>query len=140
MSDDTEPAESQNIMPLSHPRILVIMALLGLLGSIAGFAFVSATFGFGVLIGSILAFINYYWLKGSLKKIFDDAAEGEKPKLLALRYFTRYLVLGAIIAVIYATGAVSIVGVILGMAGFGFAVVVDGFIRIFSGIMSEPPA
>ncbi|MGI8409934.1 MAG: ATP synthase subunit I [Pyrinomonadaceae bacterium] len=140
MSDDTEPAESQNIMPLSHPRILVIMALLGLLGSIAGFAFVSATFGFGVLIGSILAFINYYWLKGSLKRIFDDAAEGEKPKLLALRYFTRYLVLGAIIAVIYATGAVSIVGVILGMAGFGFAVVVDGFIRIFSGIMSEPPA
>ncbi|MDQ3220225.1 MAG: ATP synthase subunit I [Acidobacteriota bacterium] len=140
MSDDTEPAESQNIMPLSHRRILVIMALLGLLGSIAGFAFVSATFGFGVLIGSILAFINYYWLKGSLKRIFDDAAEGEKPKLLALRYFTRYLVLGAIIAVIYATGAVSIVGVILGMAGFGFAVVVDGFIRIFSGIMSEPPA
>jgi len=140
MSDDTEPAESQNIMPLSHRRILVIMALLGLLGSIAGFAFVSATFGFGVLIGSILAFINYYWLKGSLKRIFDDAAEGEKPKLLALRYFTRYLVLGAIIAVIYATGAVSIVGVILGMAGFGFAVVVDGFMRIFSGIMSEPPA
>ncbi len=140
MSDDTEPAESQNIVPLSHRRILVIMALLGLLGSIAGFAFVSATFGFGVLIGSILAFINYYWLKGSLKRIFDDAAEGEKPKLLALRYFTRYLVLGAIIAVIYATGAVSIVGVILGMAGFGFAVVVDGFIRIFSGIMSEPPA
>ena len=140
MSDDTEPAESQNIMPLSHRRILVIMALLGLLGSIAGFAFVSATFGFGVLIGSILAFINYYWLKGSLKRIFDDAAEGEKPKLLALRYFTRYLVLGAFIAVIYATGAVSIVGVILGMAGFGFAVVVDGFIRIFSGIMSEPPA
>jgi len=140
MSDNTEPAKPQTLMPLSHRRILVIMALLGLLGSIAGFAFVSATFGFGVLIGSILAFINYYWLKGSLKRIFDDAAEGEKPKLLALRYFTRYLVLGAFIAVIYATGAVSIVGVILGMAGFGFAVVVDGFIRIFSGIMSEPPA
>ncbi|MDQ3490527.1 MAG: ATP synthase subunit I [Acidobacteriota bacterium] len=140
MSDDTEPAESQNIVPLSHRRILVIMAVLSLLGSIAGFAFVSATFGFGVFIGSFLAFVNYYWLKISLRRIFDDAAEGEKPKLLALRYFTRYLVLGAIIAVIYATGAVSIVGVILGMAGFGFAVVVDGFIRIFSGIMSEPPA
>ena len=137
MSGDLEPVEPQNIMPISHRRILVIMAVLSLLGSIAGFVFGSAGFGFGVLIGSVLAFVNYYWLKVSLKRIFDDVAEGEKPKLLALRYFTRYLVLGAIIAVVYATEAVSIVGVILGMAGFGFAVLVDGFIRIFSGVFSD---
>lgn len=141
MTDNSEPAveaeQQPTIMPLSHRRILVIMAVLGLLGSIAGFAFVSAIFGFGVLIGSVLAFVNYYWLKVSLKRIFDNAPEGEKPKLLALRYFTRYLVLGAIIAVVYASEAVSIVGVILGMAGFGFAVVVDGFIRMFSGVFSD---
>ena len=142
MSDDLQPVEDQQtIMPISHQRILVIMAVLGVLGSIAGFAFVSSSFGFGVLIGSFLAFVNYYWLKVSLKKVFDNAAsEGEKPRLLALRYFTRYLVLGCIIAIFYATEAVSIVGLILGMAGFGFAVVVEGFIRIFAGIWSEPPA
>lgn len=138
MSDDLQPVEDQqSIMPISHQRILVIMAVLGVLGGIAGFAFVSSSVGFGVLIGSFLAFVNYYWLKVSLKKVFDNAAaDGEKPRLLALRYFTRYLVLGCIIAIFYATEAVSIVGLILGMAGFGFAVVVEGFIRIFSSVFS----
>ncbi|MBC7899922.1 MAG: ATP synthase subunit I [Saprospiraceae bacterium] len=141
MSDDLEPVvaeQQQPIMPISHGRILVIMAVLAVLGSIAGFVFVSAKFGIGVLIGGILAFVNYYWLKVSLKKVFDNAAaNGEKPRLLALKYFTRYLVLGCIIAIFYATDAVSIVGLILGMAGFGFAVVIEGFFRIFTGVFSS---
>jgi len=137
MSDNLQPVNPQTILPISHQRILVIMAVLGLFGSIAGFAFVSANFGLGVLIGSIFAFVNYYWLKASLKTIFDRIGEGEKPKLFALRYFTRYLGLGVVIAVIYTTEAVSIVAFILGMASFGFAVVFDGFIRIFIGVFSE---
>ncbi len=73
-----------------------------------------------------------------MKKIFDLAAEtGEKPRLLALKYFARYLVLGAIVAILYATGAVSIVGVILGMGSFGFAVVIEGILRIFSNPVSK---
>ena len=122
MSDKIEPVvpAEQAIVPLSHRRILVIMAVIGLAGSVAGATFASASFGAGVFIGSILAFANYYWLKVSLKKIFDVAAEtGEKPRLLALKYFARYLVLGAVVAILYATAAVSIVGVILGMGGFG---------------------
>ena len=140
MSDEIEPvvSEEQAIVPLSHRRILVIMAVIGLAGSIIGSALVSVSFGAGVLIGSVLAFINYYWLKVSLKKIFDLAAEtGERPRLLALKYFVRYLVLGTIVAIIYATGTVSISGVILGMGGFGFAVVTEGILRIFSSPVSE---
>ncbi len=140
MSDEIEPvvSEEQAIVPLSHRRILVIMAVIGLAGSIIGSALVSASFGAGVLVGSVLAFINYYWLKVSLKKIFDLAAEtGERPRLLALKYFVRYLVLGTIVAIIYATGTVSISGVILGMGGFGFAVVTEGILRIFSSPVSE---
>ena len=140
MSDEIEPVVTaeQAIVPLSHRRILVIMAVIGLAGSVAGSALVSIGFGAGVFIGSILAFINYYWLKVSLKKIFDRVAEtGERPRLLALKYFARYLVLASVVAILYATGAVSVVGVILGMGGFGFAVVIEGILRIFSGPVSE---
>jgi len=139
MSDDLEPAavEPRTIRPLSHRRILVIMAVLGLLGGIAGFAFVSASFGLGVLIGSILAFVNYYWLKRSLKGIFDKAAYGDRPKFIGSGYFLRYLVLAVIIAVIFATDALPIVAVILGLAGFGFAVVADGLIRIVESVFIE---
>lgn len=140
MSDEIEPVVpvEQAIVPLSHRRILVIMAVIGLAGSIVGSALVTVSFGAGVFIGSVLAFINYFWLKGSLKKIFALAVEtGERPRLLALKYFARYIVLGAVVAIIYATGVVSIVGVILGMGVFGFAVVIEGILRIFSNPVSE---
>ena len=139
MSGDAEPVLEANkaIEPPSHRRILVLMAVIGVIGSMAGFAYISAAFALGVLIGTAFAFVNYFWLKRSLKGIFEVAASGEKPRMLVGKYFLRYLLLGVVIAVIYATGSIPIVAVILGMAGFGFAVVVEGFIRIFTGIFSE---
>ena len=123
--------------PPSHRRILVLMAAVGVAGSIAGALFVSGQFGIGGLLGSALAFVNYLWLKRSLKTIFDAAAEGQKPRMLAAGYFARYAVLGLIVAAVYIGNIVPIVALILGLAGFGFAVVLEGFIRIFSGIFSS---
>jgi hypothetical protein len=134
MSDDTEPSAPANetIKPLSHGRILKLMAAIGLAGGIIGGIFVSPSFGAGVLVGSLLAFVNYYWLKRSLKNVFALAAEtGERPRFLGLKYIGRYLVLAAVVAVLYATNAVSIVGLILGMGSFGFAVVFEGLFNIF---------
>ena len=128
MSEEIEPS----VGPPSHQRILVIMAVLGVAGGIAGAIFHSAGFGLGVLIGTALAFANYYWLKFSLRKIFKPAESGERPRMLAGKYFLRYIVIGLIVALIYATGIVPIVALILGLAGFGFAVVIDGMIRIVS--------
>jgi hypothetical protein len=108
------------------------MAVLGVLGTIAGIIFHSLSFGIAIFAGVALAFANYYWLRYSLRKVFADAAEGEKPKISAIRYILRYLTLGAVIAIVFAIGILPIVPMILGMAAFGFAVVVDGIIRIFS--------
>ncbi|MGD9561693.1 MAG: ATP synthase subunit I [Pyrinomonadaceae bacterium] len=134
MSDEIEPGAPANetLKPLSHGRILKLMALIGLAGAIVGGIFVSTAFGAGVIIGTLLAFVNYYWLKHSLNKVFSAAAEsGERPRFLGLKYIGRYLVIAAIVAVLYATGAVSIVGLILGMGSFGFAVVFEGLFNIF---------
>ena len=124
---------SEPVPPLTHGRILLIMAVLGAIGTIAGAVFVSVEFAIGILVGTGLAFVNYYWLRYSLRKVFANAAKGEKPKISALRYISRYLALAAVIAAIYATGVLPIVPVILGLGAFGFAVVVDGIIRIFQG-------
>ncbi|MGH9948322.1 MAG: ATP synthase subunit I [Pyrinomonadaceae bacterium] len=117
----------------THSRILVIMAILGVIGSVAGAMFHSLVFGIGVLVGTVLAFGNYYWLRRSLRKMFAEAVEGEKPKISALKYITRYFAIAAIIALIFVTGILPIVAVIFGLCGFAFAVVVDGIIRIFQG-------
>lgn len=140
MSDDIEPTADavEIVQPPSHERILWIMAVLGVAGGIAGFAFKAFDFGLGILIGTALAFVNYYWLKSSLRKIFSAAESGEKPRMLAGGYFLRYIVLGIVVAVIYIAGLVPIVALILGLAGFGFAVVIDGIIRMVSTAGAEP--
>lgn len=130
-NSETVDADNVKVMPPSHDRILVIMAVLGVLGTVGGIVFHSIGFGIGILLGVALAFGNYYWLRYSLKKVFAEAAEGEKPRISAIRYILRYFTLAAVIAIVFAVGILPVVPVILGMGGFGFAVVIDGILRIF---------
>jgi len=113
------------------------MGIVGIAGTIAGAMFLTINFGLGFFIGTAFAFLNYIWLQQSLKTIFAAAASGERPRMLAGRYFLRYLVLGTAVAVIYAAGWVPIEALIIGMAGFGIATVAEGFISIFSNVFSE---
>jgi hypothetical protein len=132
MSENSEPVfEEQTASPLSHRRIFFVMAVVVVFGSVLSFVFISLAFGFGVLIGGILSLINYYWLKKSLKTIFDRAVRGERPRFFATGYFLRYLTFGAILALVYLTKTVPVVSVILGLASFAFAITIEGFIRLF---------
>jgi hypothetical protein len=134
VSEDLEPADNdqQLTTPPRNERILLILAVLSVGGSIAGAALVSARFGLAVLIGCVLAFVNYYWMQRSLKKIFSEAREGEKPRFLGAGYFVRYLVLGCVVAFFYTLDLLPISGLLVGMAGFGFAILVEGFLRVIS--------
>jgi hypothetical protein len=134
MGEDFEPSvdETASVRPITHGRILAIMAVIGVAGGIAGFAFGSFRFGLGILVGTALAFLNYYWLKSSLRKIFSAAESGERPRMLAGKYFLRYIILAIVVAVIYAADLLPIVAVILGLGAFGFAVVIEGLLGIVS--------
>ena len=126
----TEPTE-QSLKELSHKRILLIMAIVAVVGSILGFVFVSKFYGIGILIGGILSFVNYYWMKHSLKGIFERAIRGENPKLMASSYVFRYVGLGLILIFIYLSKSLDMVSVLLGLLSFAVAVMLEGFIRIF---------
>jgi hypothetical protein len=67
-----------------------------------------------------------------LRKIFAAAESGERPRMLAGKYFLRYVVLAIVVAVVYAADLLPIVALILGLGAFAFAVVIEGLIRIFS--------
>ena len=134
MGDNPEPLTDEQPIspPISHRRILIEMAVIIFFGSLAGLVLISARVGFGVLIGGLLAFANYVWQKRSLKAIFDRAVEGKRSRFLAVRYILRYVVLAAVVAIIYLSETVSIYAVIFGMASFAIAVVIEGFTSIFS--------
>ena len=139
MRDGPEPLSNspEDVMPDAHRRILVIMGVMGLIAAAGAAIAFSWLHGLGLLIGLVIAFVNYFWLKYSLRKVFENTPEGEKPRISALRYLGRYLALGLVIAVIYGSAVIPIVPVMLGIAGFGFAVVVDGVIRIFTSFSNR---
>ena len=136
MSENSEPVATEYTKPvqLSHGRVLWAMAFVVLIGAITSAILVSLRFGAGFTIGGILAFVNYYWLENSLKKIFDSAASGEKPSFLSLNYFLRYAAAALIIYIIYLSEAVPIIAVLLGLGVFAAAIVIEGLILIFSSI------
>lgn len=133
MGDYTEPVadEGRAASDLSHRRILTVMALLAAAECVAGFVFAPLRFGFGVLIGGVLSFVNYYWLKTSLKTIFEKAAAGDPARFLAAKYFLRYLAIGFALAFFYFVAAIPATAMLLGLASFALAVVIEGILRIF---------
>lgn len=139
MSEDTESVVHQEDVErqLSLNRILLIMAAIGLVGSIAGFAFVSPGFGVGIVLGTVLGFINLYWMKRGVAGIIGLAVQGEVPGFLAAKYFLRYLLLGLIVWAAWATRLIPVGAILLGMTMFAFAIVIEGFIRILLSIFGN---
>jgi hypothetical protein len=135
--EQTTSDEQEGLQPISHARILTVMAAVTAVASVVSFFAESALFAFGVLIGGTMSVINYYWLKRSIKTLFELAAEGEKPQFLATRYFLRYLTFAAVLAVVYLTKAVPVVAVLLGLASFALAIVIEGFSRLISGLFNK---
>jgi hypothetical protein len=133
VSADFEPDDPDQPLTTEarNDRILVILAVLSVGGSIAGAVLVDARFGLGILVGCVLAFANYFWMRRSLRAIFSTAAEGQKPSFVGAGYFIRYLVLGGIVAFFHVFGILPIAAVLVGMAGFGFAILFEAALRGF---------
>jgi hypothetical protein len=139
MSENPKPTavEQKPIAPLSLQRVLWTMVIVTIIAAIISSIFISARFGLGFAIGGILALLNYYWLRVSLKNVFDKAISGDKPQFLAGSYFLRYLAIGAIVLVIYLMRIVPVIALLFGLSVFALAIVVEGLIRIFSPISKQ---
>ncbi|REJ79192.1 MAG: ATP synthase subunit I [Acidobacteria bacterium] len=129
-----EPVDTKEGTPasISHVRLIAIMGLVAVAGTVIGFAFFSVKAGAGFAIGGVLSIVNYYWMKHSLRKIFENTEEGVKPKFAGSNYVMRYVAFATLIAFIYLIDWHLLVPVILGLTSFAFAVVIEGFIRIFT--------
>ncbi len=138
MSENSKPDAviEEPVAPLSNDRILYAMCFVVIIGTVLGFILGTWRFGLGFFLGGILSFINYYWLKASLKALFETALEGEKP-FMAARSFWRYITIGSIILFVFLTKIFPVVAFVLGLVSFAFAVMIEAFIRIFSSIFRQ---
>lgn len=134
MSEESGPeVNNESAAPLSLGRILILMAVVVVLGAVAAAIIVGLGFALGILIGGAVSFANYVWLKRSLSEIFERIIrDGEKPRFLSGAYVFRYLALGAVIAAVLLTDAVPFTAFVLGLASLAFAVMIEGFIQVFT--------
>ena len=133
MNVDIDPLTTEStVTPISHRGILIVMSVLVFAETIIGFVFGGRAFGFGILFGGILSFANYFWLERSTRAIFADNVVASTG-ILAAKYILRYAAIGLLLLGVYMTGAFPVAAVILGLAAFAFAVVIQGLKNIFSG-------
>ncbi|CAN5317812.1 hypothetical protein BH10ACI1_BH10ACI1_23130 [soil metagenome] len=135
---DNSAADQETPTLISNQRIVWLMGIVVISGSLASLIFISQLSALGFFIGGILSFANYFWLKSSLKKMFVETSEGEhKPHYSAVRYILRYFMLAAILAVIFLTHTVPIAAVVLGLVSFAIAIIIEAFIRLFSSFFKR---
>ncbi len=140
----SETSDTQNYNDsaevISPQRILILTALVVVAGSLLSLIFVNGNFAVGFFIGGILALVNYYWLKTSLKKVFDaitpieEDEEFIKPRFLGARYIFRYLFLGIILYLIWMLKLIPIVAVLVGMFSFAAAILFEAIIILFKNV------
>ena len=130
MDEESDPVSAGDSV-ITHRGILITMAVMVAVAAVAGAIFSGPMFGFGVVFGGLLAVGNYIWLDRVTKAIFRPDAV-RSAGLLAAKYILRYFVLGGVLLVIYLTGAFPMPAVILGLAAFAIAVVIEGLRNIVS--------
>lgn len=133
MSDDFKSTtdEQTTIVPISHSRILWIMAVILIIAVVGSLIFAEWRVTAGLMLGGILSFVNYYWLKFALKSVFEKAVEGAKPRFLVGKYLLRYFAVGAVIVLVFLTKTISVAAVVCGLLAFAAAVIIESFILIF---------
>ncbi|MGI8640678.1 MAG: ATP synthase subunit I [Pyrinomonadaceae bacterium] len=132
MSDNFKSTkdEEDTIVPISHARILWIMAIVLVVAVIGSLIFATWRVTTGLILGGILSFVNYYWLKFALKSVFEKAIEGAKPKFLVGKYILRYFAVGAVVVLVFLTKVISVVAVICGLLAFAAAILIESFILV----------
>lgn len=132
MGEDFHPLTTdKGTQPISHRDILIVMGVVVVVSSIAGFFFGGKAFGFGVIFGGILSYANYFWLEHSTRAMFVNA-DMASTGMLAAKYILRYVAIGAVLFLIYMVNIMPVAAVILGLSAFALAVVIKGLKNIIS--------
>jgi hypothetical protein len=108
---------------------LMIMSLL--VSLFFCFFFGNIKFILGFAIGGMLSLVNFRWLQGSIKSLLTTTLKGEPRRFIAFRFFLRFIVTGIAVAIASYSELVSVVGILLGLCGFVFAIMLEAFYQIY---------
>ena len=132
MGDEPQPLTTEADLRETNRGILLTMA-----GVVAVSAAVAAMVygprvGIGVIIGGLLAWLNFRWLDSSTRAIMVDPLTATTP-ILAMKYILRYVLIAAVLYGIWWTAVLPVAAVIAGLGSFAIAILIRGLKSIFTG-------
>jgi len=109
------------------PALMKFSWILLLLLTLAGLILKSATFGFSILAGGLVALGNNYWLRNILQRILIQQ-RSDAASYAMLRFILRYLLLAVAVLLALRLGA-DIAGLLIGLS---VMVIATMFFSIFT--------
>lgn len=103
----------------------------------------------GLLLGGVLAIVNYSWVRSSVRAAFapvvmTDEGTGEvmnvRPRWGVWRYAVRYFVVAGLVGVAYTLDLVSLVAVLCGLCAFAAAGMLEGLVQLYFAVINRKDA
>ena len=130
MGEEPQPLTTEAELRRSHSGILLIMAAVVAVMAVAAGLFDGNAAAIGVVLGGILAWINFRWLDSSTRAMMIDPIAATTA-ILAMKYVFRYLLIAAMLFAVWYYDVLPVAAVIAGLGSFAVAVVIRGFTDIF---------
>ena len=118
-------------------RIARLTIVLGVIAGVGAYFLFSVQVGAGVLIGALLAWVNFRWLKNALDAITRAStaqAQSAKVRLPIWSIFGligRYLLIGVSVCVIFIFFRIPVLSMLVGLCALGAATIGASLYEVF---------
>ncbi len=132
----SDPAQ----IALTERRIAQLTLVLGAVASVAaGFRY-SIRAGVGVLIGALLAWINFRWLERAMDSVArastaqEGSPEARVPVSSYFGLFARYALIGVVVYVTFSIFRIPVVSMLVGLCALGAAAMLATLMEVLSPV------
>jgi len=137
VTNDISQPESDRFYAGALDRIRILMIVLGGALSLAAWLIFGMRPALGFLLGCVIAYLNFQWLKSGVSGLADRATNSGKAqsgKGIIARFLLRYVLLGVAAYVILTSFPASLRGLFAGLFLPVGAIACEAVYEIFTGI------
>jgi len=140
VTNDISQPESDRFYAGALDRIRILMIVLGGALSLAAWLIFGMRPALGFLLGCVIAYLNFQWLKNGVSGLADRATNSGKAqsgKGIIARFLLRYVLLGVAAYVILTSFPASLRGLFAGLFLPVGAIACEAVYEVFTGITRQ---
>ena len=140
MTDDISKPDSDRFYAGALDRIRVLMMVLGGALCLGAWLMFGMRPALGFLLGCVIAYLNFQWLKSGISGLADRATNSGKAqsgKGIVARFLLRYVLLGVAAYVILTSFPASLRGLFAGLFLPVGAIACEAVYEIFTGVTRQ---